>query len=73
MTYQNLPTLLTKQEELILFMATRDGLTAKEIADKLGISERTVTTHKTNMMAKYGATNLAQLIFKCFIDNNKNT
>jgi two-component system response regulator NreC len=42
---------LTKREEEILQMASR-GLSNQEIADKLGISSRTVETHRNNLMHK---------------------
>ena len=42
---------LTRREEEILQMASR-GLTNQEIADKLGISSRTVETHRNNLMHK---------------------
>lgn len=42
---------LTKREEQILQMAAR-GLSNQEIADKLRISQRTVETHRNNLMHK---------------------
>ncbi|MDO9220303.1 MAG: response regulator [Thiobacillus sp.] len=38
------------------------GLTSKEIAQQLGLSPRTVEVHRTHVMHKMGATNLAELI-----------
>jgi len=38
------------------------GLTCKEIAQKLGISPRTVEVHRTHVMHKMGASNLAELV-----------
>ena len=39
-----------------------DGLSSKEIGAKLGISPRTVEIHRSNMMAKVGASNTASLL-----------
>ena len=47
---------LTKREEEIL-LEVLSGLTKKEIADKLYISERTLYTHLANIYAKLGAKN----------------
>jgi FixJ family two-component response regulator len=38
------------------------GLSNKEIAKQLGLSHRTVETHRTHLMYKMGATGLAELI-----------
>jgi two-component system response regulator FixJ len=38
------------------------GLTSKQIAQHLGISPRTVEVHRTHVMHKMGAANLAELI-----------
>lgn len=38
------------------------GLSSKEIARQLGLSHRTVETHRTHVMFKMGAANLAELI-----------
>jgi RNA polymerase sigma factor (sigma-70 family) len=38
------------------------GLSSKEIAQRLGLSHRTVETHRTHLMLKMGADNLAELI-----------
>jgi len=38
------------------------GLTSKEIARQLGISPRTVEVHRTHVMHKMDAANLAELI-----------
>lgn len=47
---------LTKREEEIL-LEVLSGLTKKEIADKLYISERTLYNHLANIYAKFGAKN----------------
>lgn len=53
--------LLTKQEKNILkYMA--DGLSSKMLADKLCISENTVSNHRQNIIRKTNTNNVAQLI-----------
>lgn len=54
---------LTKREKQILDLVT-DGLSNKEIADKLNKSVRTIEAHRFNLMKKLDAKNLAELIFK---------
>jgi DNA-binding NarL/FixJ family response regulator len=39
-----------------------DGLSPKEIADKLFLSHRTVETHKNNIMQKFEVNSVAKLI-----------
>jgi two-component system response regulator FixJ len=39
-----------------------DGKRSKLIAAELGISERTVESHRASLMAKAGASNAAQLV-----------
>jgi FixJ family two-component response regulator len=53
--------LLTARERDVLEHAAH-GLHAKEIARKLGISDRTVEVHKTRLMAKLGVRNVAELV-----------
>jgi len=48
-----------REKEVFLLLA--DGLTPKEIADRLCISPKTVETHKYNIMGKLGAKSVAQL------------
>ncbi|MBN2729062.1 MAG: response regulator transcription factor [Bacteroidales bacterium] len=52
---------LTAREEDVL-KGFAEGLSYKEIADKLFISPRTVETHKENIMKKLGLNTLADLI-----------
>jgi DNA-binding CsgD family transcriptional regulator len=53
--------LLTKQEKnIVKWMA--DGLSTKMIADKLCLSENTITAHRKNMLRKTNTKNVAQLI-----------
>lgn len=49
-----------KEKEVLLYMA--DGLSAKQIAGKLHISETTVITHRKNMMDKANAKNAVELV-----------
>ena len=53
--------LLTAREREVLELAAK-GLHAKEIARQLGISARTVEVHKSHIMAKLGARNVAELV-----------
>ena len=52
---------LSKREKEVL-ESLLDGQPNKTIAHALGISARTVEVHRTNMMAKMRATNLAELV-----------
>jgi DNA-binding NarL/FixJ family response regulator len=45
---------LTEREQTVL-VAAADGLTAREIGRRLGVQERTVTTHLNNIYRKLGA------------------
>jgi DNA-binding NarL/FixJ family response regulator len=48
------PTLLTERELMVLGVAA-EGLTAREIGRRLGVRERTVTTHLNHIYRKLGA------------------
>ncbi|MCB0397131.1 MAG: response regulator transcription factor [Flavobacteriales bacterium] len=50
------------ERELEIIRMVADGLTNKEIADKLFISAHTVTTHRKNIMAKLELNNTAGLV-----------
>lgn len=52
---------LTPRERDVMEQAAC-GLHAKEIAEALGISPRTVEVHKTRIMAKLGVRNIAELV-----------
>jgi DNA-binding CsgD family transcriptional regulator len=52
---------LTKREKQVMFLIA-DGLSNGEIANQLGISEKTVRNHITHILAKLGVKTRAQLI-----------
>jgi two-component system response regulator NreC len=52
---------LTPQESRVLRLIA-EGLTTKEIATRLGISPRTVETHRAHLMEKLRARNIAALV-----------
>lgn len=55
------PENVTDREKLIL-KHLANGLTSSEIAQAVGISENTVETHRKNLLAKFEAKNMAELI-----------
>lgn len=57
---QRLARLSAREQEVMSHMVS--GLTCKEIAQKLGISPRTVEVHRTHVMHKMAASNLAELV-----------
>lgn len=64
-TKENLPKytadkLTDREIEVITLLA--DGLTCAQVGEKLFISQRTVETHKNNIMAKLKLKNLADLV-----------
>ncbi len=52
---------LSKREKEVMTLAV-SGLTSKEIARELGLSPRTVEVHRTHVMHKMGAANVAELV-----------
>lgn len=59
---------LTKREIEILKKIAL-GMTNSEISDELGISIRTVDTHRTNLKRKVGATSIAEIVRFAFLHN----
>ena len=53
-------TLTAREKEIATLCA--DGLLSKEIADRLGISQRTVETHKNNIFKKLGINSTVELV-----------
>ncbi|MEW5718363.1 MAG: response regulator transcription factor [Chloroflexota bacterium] len=54
------PTILTEREIQVLRLVA-EGLSSREIAERLSISVKTVDTHRANIMDKVGAHNAAEL------------
>ena len=54
---------LTRREKQVLLMAAR-GLTANESAERLGISERTVSTHFMRIFEKLDVSKRAQAVVR---------
>jgi DNA-binding NarL/FixJ family response regulator len=48
--------------EIEIIKLSYEGLTVKQMADKISLSENTVSSHRHNMMKKAGVNNLAGLI-----------
>lgn len=42
-----------------------EGLSSKQIADRLGISVHTVDTHRRNLLRKTGSSNTVELVVRC--------
>ncbi len=55
------PREITKREREVLKLIAK-GFKNREIAEKLGISTKTVETHRANIMNKLALRNVAQLI-----------
>ena len=58
----NQPTELLTERETEIIKLIAEGFSNKEIGSKLFISHRTVDTHRTNLMKKLNASNIAGLI-----------
>ena len=52
---------LTHRENVVLAQIVQGG-SSKEIGRELGISPRTIEFHRTNIMSKLGAKNVADLV-----------
>lgn len=57
---EGVESLTDKEVEIILLVS--EGLSSKEIADKLCVSKRTVDTHRTHLMQKLGFSSFPQLL-----------
>lgn len=57
-----LPDIKFTKRELEVIAYCARGLIAKEVADRMGISERTVNTHKNNIFKKLGVQNTVELV-----------
>lgn len=53
--------ILSRREQQVLTQVLA-GRTSKEIGESIGLSPRTVEFHRANLMAKLGASNLAELL-----------
>lgn len=56
------PEISPREKEVLMLVA--EGLSTKQVADRLGISTRTVESHRINMLKKLKAGNTAELIRK---------
>lgn len=55
MDHQRTPASVLTERELMVLSAASEGLTAREIGRRLGVTERTVTTHLNHIYRKLGA------------------
>ncbi len=56
----DLPTLTRREKEVLILIS--QGLTNKEIAEKIFVSQSTVDSHRKNLLAKFNSLNTAALI-----------
>ncbi len=56
-------SILTKREKEVFMLLVKNS-TTKEIADELGISEKTVRNHISNVMQKLGVKGRAQAVIE---------
>lgn len=54
-------TKLTARERQVMFYLCK-GWSNKEVANKLGIGHRTVEDHRSNIMKKYRARNMIEVV-----------
>ncbi len=66
---QETPEVKLTQREIEIVQLSLEGLSNKEIADKLYISERTVVGHKSNLLSKTGCKSTIQLL--AYVIKNK--
>lgn len=65
---QNWSSLSPREQETALLIA--EGLLNKQIADRLGITERTVQVHRANVFSKLGVRNAVQFAQKLMLIKN---
>lgn len=53
-------TLTTRERQILSLLAS--GATNREIADRLGVSHKTIDNHRTNIMRKLGVHSIAELL-----------
>ncbi len=58
-------TITPKEKEVLALLA--QGLSSKEIANKLSISFHTVESHRKNLRFKFDAKNSSELIMKAVV------
>lgn len=59
-TTQKVPTLSPKERVILLLMG--QGLAVQSVAERLGMSENTVATHRKNIFRKLGAHTVAEVM-----------
>ena len=64
-SFQPSKVILTRREVEVLILLA-EGLTTLKIAEKLFISKHTVNSHRSNLMSKLQAKNIAKLICQGF-------
>ena len=64
---QNPINVLSKREKEVLMLIV-EGLNSKQIAERLFLSERTVSNHRANMLQKCKVNNTVELV-KLYLDN----
>ena len=64
---QNPINVLSKREKEVLLLIV-EGLNSKQIAERLFLSERTVSNHRANMLQKCKVNNTVELV-KLYLDN----
>lgn len=57
---------ITRREQEVLLLVGQ-GITSREIAERLGVSLKTIEVHRANLLKKLGATNAASLARWAFI------
>ena len=60
----NIPVITRREKEVLQLIA--EGMTNNEIAEKLFVSVTTIDTHRKNLLAKFNAKNVAELVKLAF-------